>query len=266
MNLNIKNEYDKLIKVMLAPVETRYLNQQKQLLDIFNKYNIEVIMTNECKEAKYQMFTRDPFIVIDDKLIISYMKEKIRRIEISSINDIINDIDKSKIIFLNEEVFIEGGDVIVHNDIIFVGQNGNRTNKNGLNFLYERFGDKFKIIPLYMINPDNHIPWVHLDCLFSPISCDTALVYEKGFDKQSLNMLKNIFKNIIYVSEKEQSELAINILSIGNNVIIMQQRHNFLIKKIKEYGFSIEEVNAYDSISEQGFTRCLTCPLERQQE
>ena len=40
MNLNIKNEYEKLIKVMLAPVETRYLNQQKQLLDIFNKYKM----------------------------------------------------------------------------------------------------------------------------------------------------------------------------------------------------------------------------------
>lgn len=263
MDLNIKNEYSKLIKVIMAPVENKYSNQQKKIIDIFNKYNIKVIMTNNCKEAKYQMFTRDPFIVIDDKIIISYMKEKIRRLEINNINNILNDIDDSKKIYLKNDTYVEGGDIIIHNDTIFVGQDGNRTNKKGLDFLYKYFGGKFKIIPLNMINPDEYIPWVHLDCLFNPISNDVALIYDKGFDIKSLNILKKYFKTLVYVSSKEQKELAINVLSIGNNVIIMQQRHNSLIKKIRKQGFLVETLDLYDSIDEQGFVRCLTCPIER---
>ena len=37
MRLNVKNEYDKLTKVLLAPVDEEYSSQQKQLLDILKK-------------------------------------------------------------------------------------------------------------------------------------------------------------------------------------------------------------------------------------
>lgn len=263
MNLNIKNEYSKLLKVLLAPVEKKYVDQQKQLINILNKYDVEVLMSDKCETAKYQMFTRDPFIVIGNKIVISYMKEEIRRLERNTIEKILNKIDNSKIIFLADDVMIEGGDVIVHNNVIFVGINGKRTNEKGIKFLKTEFGDKYTIIPLSMINPDKYIPWIHLDCLFNPISSDVALIYKDGFDKKSLNILQEKFEKLIYVSDLEQSELATNVLSIGNNTIIMQARHINLINKVESMGFNVETIDKYDTIKEQGFTRCLTCPLER---
>lgn len=264
MRLNIKNEYDKLVKVVLAPVEKEYLEQQKQLLAILKKYNVEVIMLNKCEDAKYQMFTRDPFIVIDNKLIISYMKENIRRAEINTIKEYLNKIDNSMKIFLHKDTFIEGGDIIVHKNIIFIGQNGNRTNEQGLKFLKKTFEPKYKVIPLFMINPNKNIPWIHLDCLFNPLSSDTAIIYKNGFKEESFNILKKLFTNLIYINDKEQSELATNVFSLGNKTIIMQKRHNELIKKIKNYGFSVEIMDRYETIKELGYTRCLTCPLERE--
>lgn len=191
------------------------------------------------------------------------MKEKIRQLEVNTIEDILPCINNSKKLFLQKDVIIEGGDIIIHNDIIFVGQNGNRTNKKGLEYLKSVFGKTHKIIPLYMINPNPYIPFVHLDCLFNPISFDVAIIYANGFKKESLNTIKNYFSELIYVSKKEQDELATNVISLGNNTVIAQKRHNKLINKLKALGFEIEMMDIYDTIKDTGYNRCLTCPLER---
>lgn len=263
MNLNVNNEYDKLIKVVLAPVNSEYLKQQKQLLSIFDKYNVEVLMTKKLYDSKYQMFTRDPFIVIGDKIVLSYMKESIRQLEIESIKEILEQIDDLKKIYLPKNVIVEGGDVIVHNNIIFIGRNGNRTNENGIKFIESMFGNEYSVVSLGMINPIKYVPFVHLDCLFNPVSSDTAIIYEAGFDKTSLKKIKKHFKNLIYVDRKEQEELATNVFSLGNNTIIAQKRHKKLIKNLKNFGFFVETMDRYETIKETGYIRCLTCPLER---
>lgn len=264
MKLNINNEYDKLIKVLLAPVDDEYLEQQQQLLSIFDKYNVEVLMTKKCDNAKYQMFTRDPFIVIEKNILINYMKENIRQLEIDTIKEVLDEIDDSKKIFIHKDTIIEGGDVIVHNDVIFVGQNGNRTDENGFKLINKIFGNNYKVIPLTMVNPSKYIPFVHLDCLFNPISSDTAIIYKDGFDEESLIRIKKSFTNLIYVDANEQDELATNVLSLGNKTVIVQKRHQRLIKILQEHGFRIEIMDIYDTVKETGYNRCLTCPLERE--
>ncbi len=266
MELNINNEYDKLTKVVLAPVSNEYIKQQNQLIDILERYNVEILMAKKCEQAKYQMFTRDPFMVIGDKILINYMKENIRQLEINTIEDILNNIDNSKKIYLKEDIIIEGGDIIVHNNTIFVGQSGNRTNKKGLEFIKNMFGDKYNIIPLYMINPSQYIPFVHLDCLFNPISNDTAIVYKNGFDGDSFNKLNDFFPNLIRVNKNEQDELATNVISLGNKTVIVQKRHVKLVDKLKKNGFIVETMDIYDTVKETGYNRCLTCPLERKND
>lgn len=264
MNLNIKNEYDKLSKVILAPVREEYLEQQNQLIKILKKYNVQVLMSEKCNDSKYQMFIRDPFIVVDNKILIVCMKDKIRKLELNTIEKILDKIDDEKKVYLNDDTIVEGGDIIIHNNFIFVGQNGNRTNKKGLEFIKETFGNKYKIISLNMINPNKEfIPFVHLDCLFNPISSDTVILYKDGFDAQSFEKIEKIFPNIIYINSKEQDELASNVFSLGNKTVIMQERHSRLINILKNYGFKIEIMNKYNTIKETGYIRCLTCPLER---
>lgn len=263
MNLNINNEYDRLVKIVLAPVAKEYLKQQEQLISILNKYDVEIMMSKKCNDTKYQMFIRDPFIVIGDKILISHMKVDIRRLEYCSANEILDKIENIKKIYLNEDVIIEGGDVIIHNDVIFVGQNGNRTNEKGLEFLKKTFSSNYKIIPLTMINPSKTIPLVHLDCLFNPISIDTVILYKEGLDEKSLNKIKKLFTNIIYIDNEEQNELATNVLSLGNNIIVVQKRHDRLIRILKDNGFKVETMDIYDTVKDTGYSRCLTCPLER---
>lgn len=264
MNLKINNEYDKLLKVVLAPVANEYLDQQKELINILKKYKIEVLMTKYCKEAKYQMFTRDPFVVIGDKILINYMKEPIRQLEHNTFEEILEKIDDNKKIFLKENITLEGGDIIIHNNIIFIGYNGNRTNQEGIEYLNNLFKKEYTIIPLEMNNPNPFIPFVHLDCIFNPISLDTAIVYEKGLSVDSLKIIKDYFSNIIYVTTKEQDELATNVINIGNKTVIVQKRHTRIIEQLTNLGFKVELTKRYETVKETGYTRCLTCPLERE--
>ena len=91
--------------------------------------------------------------------------------------DIINSFDNSKIVKLPDEVSIEGGDVIVHNDYIFIGTCSEndfktkkvaRTNKNAINYLKNIFQKKeifpFELKSDFLID-DNCL---HLDCCFQP--------------------------------------------------------------------------------------------------
>lgn len=266
MYLNIENEYDKLIKVILSPVSDEYKKQQKELINILKKYNVKILMTTLNKDAKYQMFTRDPLVVIKDKVLINYMKEEVRQIELPTYQDILNNIDPSKKIYLDKNTILEGGDIIIHNDIIFVGQNGNRTNKKGLEYLKRVFKDDYKIIKLDMINPSPYIPFVHLDCIFNPISINTAIVYKEGLTKESQNIIESLFPNLISITQQEQDELATNVISLGNNVIIVQKRHNRIAEELTNLGFTIETMTNYSTIKETGYNRCLTCPLERQKK
>ena len=85
--------------------------------------------------------------------------------EIHGLNSILSEIDNSKIIKLPDEVHIEGGDVILENDNIFIGyynkpdykkQKTARTNINGVKYLENFFGkDKIKSFELNksMVNP-----------------------------------------------------------------------------------------------------------------
>ena len=263
MRLNVKNEYDKLTKVLLAPVDEEYSSQQKQLLGILKKYNVEIVMTQKQNNDRYQMFVRDPFIVIGNKMLICHMKESIRQLEIESAKDILDKIDGKNRIYLYGDTIVEGGDVLLYNDIIFVGQKGNRTNENGLKFMNDTFSPEYRIIPLYMKNPNPYFPFVHLDCIFNPISKDTVIVYKDGLEEESINIIEELFTNIIYVDKSEQDELVTNVICLGDNVVIVQKRHDDLIRALKEKKFKIEVMDIYDTVKETGYLRCLTCPLER---
>ena len=98
----------------------------------------------------FQIFTRDLSFVIEDKIILSNMINN-RSLELPAINHIIDQIAAEKIIRLNDDCHIEGGDVILCNEHVFIGVYSGkdysnyitaRTNMNAVNALRELFPKK----------------------------------------------------------------------------------------------------------------------------
>lgn len=262
--LNINNEFTKLKSVLLVPTtEKEFLSQQKSFTNILLKHNIEIIWADIIPNAKYQLFIRDPLMVIGDKMVVNYMKEKDRQSELAGANVLIQDIDPSKIIFTPHDIVIEGGDVIPHLKNLFVGQEGMRTSNTGLEFLKQEFNNDFNVVPIYMEFDKVKKAWLHLDCVFNPIWYDTAIIFPDGIKQESLLLIESIFPNIIIITEKEKDELAANVFSLGNKTVILQARHTRIIKELENQGFTVEIINFYDTIKYDGYSRCMTSPIER---
>src|SRR5690606_1824399 len=124
-----------------------------------------------------QIFSRDIGFVVDHYFIKANILPD-RAEEWRAIEHIIKQIAPHDLIEAPEEVHIEGGDVILWNEYLFVGTykgddystlNTARTNMRGVQFLRDMFPNKmvkeFDLIKS-MTNPRENA--LHLDCCFQP--------------------------------------------------------------------------------------------------
>ena len=147
MKLNIKNETGRLKSVVLGqpksigpvptleesydaksyysiengiyPKEEDIIAEMTAFEKVLKKYDVEVFRPNIIKDYN-QVFARDVAFVIEDKMIISNVI-KDRADEQEAYRKIFEKVEWRKIINLPETAHIEGGDVIVWDDFLFVG-------------------------------------------------------------------------------------------------------------------------------------------------
>lgn len=231
---------------------------------VLKERNIEVLRPENLKDTE-QIFTRDIGFVIEDKFFISNMKHQVRKPEIKGIESTIETIDSNKIVQIPDDVTIEGGDVILWNNYIFLGQ-GARTNKAGLQFLQDFFPNK-KVIGLDIVEAqdcfDKHI--LHLDCTFQPIGKNEGIIYAEGFNGFP-SILIDIFKkeNLIFVNQTEKNRMFPNVFSISPSEVIIEKGFERLKLELEERGYVVYLVDYKETSKLGGLLRCSTLPLRRQ--
>jgi N-dimethylarginine dimethylaminohydrolase len=211
-----------------------------------------------------QIFARDISFVIDDIMVKSSMRKKNRSVEQEGIHYIFDRVKKGKLIEPPETSHIEGGDVLVHGDYIFVGM-GERTNFSGYEFLEDTFSNKTVIPFLLNVSNDPRENILHLDCAFQPVGDRYGIIYEKGFVKRP-DALYDLFgsNNLIHVNQEEMYEMNPNIFSLSREKIISDTRFKRLNSILRKKGIDVIEV-PYGEVSKfGGLFRCSTCPLERE--
>jgi N-dimethylarginine dimethylaminohydrolase len=190
---SVKDCYDpKSIEHILNgtyPIEKDMINELKSFENILVKYGVKVYRPNQINNYN-QIFTRDISFVIEDKIVLSNMIEN-RSSELSAVNYILSEIPSKNIIKLSNDCHIEGGDVILFNNYVFIGvYTGEdypdyitaRTNLNAAIEIKTNFPNK--IIKTFELRKSNSSPKdnaLHLDCCFQPIGRDKAIIYPGGF-------------------------------------------------------------------------------------
>ena len=245
------------------------------LIGVFEKHHIMVYRPSNI-EGLNQIFSRDIAFVIEDKLILPNIIEERRR-EAEGISYILNQVNESDKIKMPEGARIEGGDVMLCNDYIFVGYSEKedferyrvaRTNRAGLDFLATTFSNK-KVMGLELKKSDNdpRKNALHLDCCFQPIGRDMAILYKGGFKNNAdFNFLINYFgkHNIIEVSREEMYNMNPNVFSISEKIIISEKGFSRLNSKLRKRGFIVEEISYAEIAKMSGLFRCSTMPLIRE--
>lgn len=304
MKLNIKNETGKLKSVVLGqpksmgpiptleesydaksyhsiehniyPKEEDIISEVSAFETVLKKYDVEVLRPAIIKDYN-QVFARDVAFVIEDKMIISNVI-KDREDEQEAYRKIFEKVEWRKIINLPETAHIEGGDVIVWNDYLFIGTcysedyrsfKTARTNEYAIEILKEYFPKK-RIIDLDLKKNDK-IPYegiLHLDCTFNPIGKDKCIIYKNGFvDESDYELVVDIFgeENCFNITDEEMFEMNPNIFSISPEVVVSDHTFTRMNKHLRDiWGFTVEEI-PYREVSKMGgLLRCSTMPLVRE--
>ncbi|WP_299778465.1 dimethylarginine dimethylaminohydrolase family protein [uncultured Formosa sp.] len=262
------------IKAGTYPVEADMIKEIEALNAIFIKYNIKVFRP-KIIENYNQIFARDIAFVIDNKFIKANILPD-REQELDALQDVINQINPNDIIKPPEEVHIEGGDVMLWDNYIFIGTyKGSdypnhitaRTNIHGVNFIKYLFPNKIvKEFDLAKSKTEARDNALHLDCCFQPIGKDKAIIYEGGFRAQSdYKYLLDLFgeENLFHITRDEMYNMNSNVFSIDENVVVSEEKFFRLNEWMRSKGFVVEEVPYAEISKQEGLLRCSTMPLIR---
>jgi N-dimethylarginine dimethylaminohydrolase len=262
------------IKAGTYPVEADMVKEMDAVAKVFEKYNVKVYRPDLIEDYN-QIFARDIAFVIDDIFIKANILPE-RDEELDAIQYVIDQIDPKKVIRPPEKVHIEGGDVMLWNNHIFIGTyKGSdyknyitaRTNIEGVNFIKDLFPEKivkeFDLVKSKIEPRDNAL---HLDCCFQPVGKDKGIIYKSGFREESDYMyLVNLFgkENLFHITREEMYHMNSNIFSIADDVVISERNFTRLNVWLRKQGFTVEEVPYAEISKQEGLLRCSTMPLIR---
>ncbi|QUG40840.1 hypothetical protein KD050_16310 [Psychrobacillus sp. INOP01] len=273
--IQCQSEYGTLQKVFLC--EPQYMEIKEVINDVQKKYvnnnidrslaisqhqifeqtlrnaGVEVIKLRPSKEHPEQVFTRDIGFTLGNCLFISKMANPIRQGEEKILAQWMNEHDISYKKLSTHS--IEGGDVIIDGNRVFVGVS-DRTCKNAVQALQRELPD-FEILPI-PFNPK----YLHLDCVFNILSSNDALIYPDALDPKIVDRLSSMY-HLIEVSESEQFSMGTNVLSIGHNRVLSLPINHEVNHQMREHGYQVLEVDFSEIIKSGGSFRCCSLPIMR---
>jgi N-dimethylarginine dimethylaminohydrolase len=256
------------------PLESAMVLEIEAFNQVFLKYGVTVFRP-DLIENYNQIFARDIGFVIGDTFIKSNILPDRER-ELDAIQYIIDQIDPKKIARPPEEVHIEGGDVMLWKNYIFIGTyKGSdykdyitaRTNLQGVQYIKDLFPNKivkeFDLVKSKIEARDNAL---HLDCCFQPVGEQKGIIYKRGFREEADYLfLVNLFgaENLFHITRKEMYHMNSNVFSIDTNVVVSEKKFTRLNKWLRKNGFVVEEIPYAEIAKQEGLLRCSTLPLIR---
>ncbi len=275
-----QDAYDpKSLEHLLAgtyPQEADMIQEMEAFNQVFQKYDVQVYRP-ELVSNENQIFTRDIAFVIDDIIIEAGILPE-RDKEFPAIQYIIDQVDPAKVIRIHdkENIHIEGGDVLLWNEYIFIGTYRGadykdvktaRTNQAGIDLIKEHFPHKkvltFDLVKSWDDARDNAL---HLDCCFQPVGTNKAIIYKGGFrDEREYQQLVDLFgpENLFHITRDEMYDMNSNVFSIAPDVVVSEKNFTRLNNWLRTQGFTVEEIPYAEIAKQEGLLRCSTLPLIR---
>lgn len=232
----------------------RAMLQHKQFVKALEANGIDVILLPPAKKYPEQVFTRDIGFTLGQIVFVADMAQNIRRGEEDIFKDWLKGEEVSYYNIVGDR--IEGGDVIIDQDTIYVGIS-DRTNEAAIEHL-KILLPAFNVLPIPFENK-----YLHLDCVFNPISATEALIFPGVIEKGKYDYLASRY-DLIPVSPKEQFTLGTNVLSIGDKKVFSLPVNKGVNAELRKRGYEVIEVDITEIIKSGGSFRCCTLPLLRE--
>lgn len=270
MKLAVNNAYDPLVAGVVAyPVNLKLTdpvqsirnqidiklacNQYNNMLSVLTEHNVKLYFL-DVADSPSQIYTRDVGFIIKNTLFISKLTEEERHSETPSF---ISFATKNRLNIHKMENNIEGGDVFIHNDIVFIGV-GDRTKKEAAEEIRQYITQnkwKHKVVEVFF-----DVAKIHLDCTFNILDKDTCIVTHGVFNNIDV---ETHFNRVIRLTEDESANLGPNIINLGNGKVLTSNRQ--LCDKLKQENFNSIFIPFDQIVKASGGLGCCLLPLERSQ-
>ena len=262
------------IKNNSYPSEVDVKKDVESFYKILIKHNVDVLRPDNIKNCN-QVFARDLGFSISNIFFQSNIVPN-REEELVGVSGIINNLDAG-VVKLPDYMHIEGGDVIIHNDKLFIGTYSGedyselitaRTNQESISYLEKMIPSKeIMSINIKKSNTDVFENVLHLDCCFQPIGKRKAIICPDSFvNKSDVEYLIGYFgKNNTYLAYGQEAYMLIsNLLVISPEVIVSDKRFSKINTWLEKNDFFVEKIS-YENVSKMsGLFRCSTLPLLRE--
>ncbi len=258
------------------PVEADMVKEIDAFDAVFQKYGVQVFRP-QIVENENQIFTRDIAFVIDDIMIEAGILPE-RDKEFPAISHVVEQIDPKKFVRISDKknIHIEGGDVMLWNEYIFIGTYHGadysqvktaRTNKAGIDLVRDLFPHRkivtFDLVKSWADARDNAL---HLDCCFQPVGKHQGIIYKDGFrNPAEYEFLVKLFgrDNLFHITRQEMYDMNSNVFSIAPDVVVSERNFTRLNAWLRQNGYTVEEIPYAEIAKQEGLLRCSTLPLIR---
>tara|TARA_B110000305_G_C19323172_1_gene579976 strand:- start:250 stop:1059 length:810 start_codon:yes stop_codon:yes gene_type:complete len=241
-------------KEMCDGKRLRLRNALKKLESEIKKTGVEVLkpLKEKHKDLCMSLWVRDSSFTIDNKVYLmpQMINNKYRSNQIQSEVDVIP--YKSEGTIVPSNINLDGGDIIIDGETIFVGKSG-RTDESGVRYLQEEFKDKEIIVITHHA--------LHLDCCFGILPGNNVL-YSSDYIKRLPGKVReryNVYRVEDYINERHDSNLSTNYLLIGKTVITAyKKKFEKIYELIESLGFMVRTIPFENIFTGGGGVRCMT--------
>lgn len=256
------------------PREDDLIQEIEGFVKVLSDNGVEVIRPSLLENTN-QIFTRDIGFVIDDKFVITNMIAE-RSVEIQGLKDFLDSLPPENILRMPEGAYLEGGDIMPHGDVIFIGCSDDanfdkykvaRTNYAGVEFVKNTFPE-YEVIAfeLHKSDEDPYTNALHLDCCFQVLGQGHCLIHREGFLHESdVDSIVERFgeDNCIWITAQEMYDMGANVVSIAPNKVIAERSLTRINEEIRKRGYEVIQIKYSETAKMEGLLRCSTLPIKR---
>lgn len=223
-----------------SPIDLKLaLDQHRRYVEALQQAGATVVTLDPLDDFPDSVFVEDTAIILEDKAIVCAMKEETRRGETDHIRE---EIQKYRTLeILQPPAYVDGGDVIVAGDTLYVGQS-KRTNHEALKALSAHTNKK--VVPVTVRKR------LHLKTSATYLGRNILIIDPESVDPET-------FKDFQKIEVRREENYAANCVALGETVL-MPEGYPKLAKRVEKEGFKVLPIPMTEFKKAEGGPTCLS--------
>ena len=229
----------------------RVINQHDGLCTMMRDFGVRVLYIPELRAHPNSVFTRDTCVCSTQGFIQMRMGLASRQGEELWMARFLKSRGVPQYGAVQEPGTVEGGDVIVAGDVVFIGRS-NRSNDQGIEQVRELFMQHDLKVRIADVPP----PRLHIGGMMSMIGPRRVLCCEDLFPE-------GFFTGFDVISVPADTFISGNVICLDENVVIAEKSNAPTLHKLREHGVQVFDIDLSEFVKGRGGPTCLIMPVER---